>query len=122
MTFAFQDNKFNTGSDGNWRPELAGAEVKRSSNWEDGLGRGDIEKNRKDRERLETKRDANQRYHAQIANDSMEKQQKERARQDYHRLVQCRVPKQNLTFYQRDVDKFKFTTLANSEVDVSSVS
>ena len=71
---------------------------------------------------FETKRDANQRYHAQIANDSMEKQQKERARQDYHRLVQCRVPKQNLTFYQRDVDKFKFTTLANSEVDVSSVS
>ena len=83
----FQDNKFNTGSDGNWRPEHAGAEVKRSSNWEDGLGRGDTEKNRKDRRRLETKRDANQRYHAQIAKDSMEKQQKEQARQDYHRLV-----------------------------------
>lgn len=81
------DNKFNTGSDGNWRPEHAGAEVKRSSNWEDGLGRGDIEKNRKDRERLETKRDANQRYHEQIAKDSMEKQQKERARQDYHRKM-----------------------------------
>lgn len=81
------DNKFNTGSDGNWRPEHAGAEVKRSSNWEDGLGRGDIEKNRKDRERLETKRDANQRYHEQIAKDSMEKQQKEWARQDYHRKM-----------------------------------
>lgn len=81
------DNKFNMGSDGNWRPEHAGAEVKRSSNWEDGLGRGDIEKNRKDRERLETKRDANQRYHEQIAKDSMEKQQKEWARQDYHRKM-----------------------------------
>lgn len=86
--FDFQDNKFNTASDGNWRPEHAGTAVQRSSNWEDGLGRGDIEKNRKERKRLVTKRDANERYHAQIANDSLEKQQKERARQDYHRLVQ----------------------------------
>lgn len=84
----FQDNKFNTASDGNWRPEHVGAAAQRSSNWEDGLGRGDIEKNRKERKRLETKRDANERYHAQIAKDSLERQQKERARQDYHRLVQ----------------------------------
>lgn len=99
----FQDNKFNTGSDGNWRPEHAGAEVKRSSNWEDGLGRGDIEKNRKDRERLETKRDANQRYHEQIAKDSMEKQQKERARQDYHRLVTTSKTHRRLTNIQKPI-------------------
>lgn len=99
----FQDNKFNTGSDGNWRPEHAGAEVKRSSNWEDGLGRGDIEKNRKERERLETKRDANQRYHEQIAKDSMEKQQKERARQDYHRLVTTSKTHRRLTNIQKPI-------------------
>lgn len=83
----FQDDKFNTGSDGNWRPEHAAVTVQWSSNWEDGLGLGDVEKNRKERKRLETKRDANERYHAQIAKDSLEKQQKERARQDYHRSV-----------------------------------
>lgn len=85
------DNKFNTGSDGNWHPEHAGTKVQRSSNWEDGLGRGDIEKNRKEMKRLENKRDANERYHAKIAKDSEEKQQKEQARQDYHRLVALRA-------------------------------
>lgn len=83
--FNFPDNKFNTGSDGNWQPEHAGTKVQRSSNWEDGLGHGDVEKNRKEKKRLETKRDANERYHAKIARDSAEKQQKEQARQDYHR-------------------------------------
>ncbi|KAJ7333601.1 hypothetical protein OS493_017143 [Desmophyllum pertusum] len=81
------DNKFNTASDGNWQPEHANESVQRSSNWEDGLGRGDVEKNRKERKRLEIKKDANERYHTQIAKDSTEKQQKERARQDYHRKM-----------------------------------
>ena len=105
LLLAFQDYKFNTGPDGSWRPEHAGAEVKRSSNWEDGLGRGDIEKNRKDRERLEIKRDANQRYHEQIAKDSMEKQQKERARQDYHRLVTVKHPNGQKDTRQRPVNQ-----------------
>ena len=83
----FPDNKFNTGSDGNWQPEQIAPKLQRSSNWEDGLGHGDIEKDRKDRKRLESKRDANYRYHEKIERESMEKQQKEQARQDYHRWV-----------------------------------
>lgn len=81
------DNKFNTGSDGNWQPEHAATKIQRSSNWEDGLGRGDIEKNRKERKRLENKRDANERYHSKIARDTVENQQKEQARQDFHRKM-----------------------------------
>ena len=88
--YQFPDNKFNTGSDGNWHPEHAGTNAQRSSNWEDGLGLGDMEKNRKERQRLETKRDANEKYHAKIARDSAEKRQKEQARQDYHRLVRSK--------------------------------
>jgi len=96
------DNKFNTGSDGNWHPEHAGTKVQRSSNWEDGLGRGDIEKNRKEMKRLENKRDANERYHAKIAKDSEEKQQKEQARQDYHRKM---VDERNRQLVEQSAEK-----------------
>ena len=85
----FADNKFNTGCNGNWQPEQAAPKEQRSSNWEDGLGHGDKEKNRKETKRLENRRDANERYHAKIAKDSMEKQRKEQARQDFHRLVEA---------------------------------
>lgn len=93
-----QDKKFNTGSDGNWRPEDNGTSVQRSSNWEDGLGRGDIEKNRKERRRLESKRDANERYHAQIIRDSVDKQQKEQARQEYHRWEASPIYQSSIVF------------------------
>ena len=82
------DNKFNLASDGNWHPELADTAVQRSSKWEDGLGRGDIEKNKKERRRLETKRDANERYHAQIERNAADRENQDRARKEFHRFVE----------------------------------
>lgn len=96
------DNKFNTGSDGNWQPEQIAPKLQRSSNWEDGLGHGDIEKDRKDRKRLESKRDANYRYHEKIERESMEKQQKEQARQDYHRKL---VGERNRQLVEQSVER-----------------
>lgn len=62
------------------------------------MGHGDIEKNRKERRRLETKRDAKERYHAQIARESVDKQQKEMARQEYHRLESSLICHSSIRF------------------------
>lgn len=63
-----------------------------------------MEKNRKERQRLETKRDANEKYHAKIARDSAEKRQKEQARQDYHRLVRSKFILLSI-FYRKGILK-----------------
>ena len=83
----FVDRKFNTDTNPNWHPDQVGQTAQRSTNWEDGLGHRDVAKNRQDKQRLERKRDASERYHSRIQEQAAEKEQKESAQHQQHRLA-----------------------------------